>query len=347
LECIADDLTGYIDEQGRYSHGATSRMITVHAGEKLDHFQIERLVARSGMASIYQATDLLSGQTVAIKIPHPEMECDPIFFERFQREEDIGKKLDHPGVMKVFPNEGRHDPYIVMEWVPGRLLRQIINENRKMPPERAIKLVERICKALEHIHSHGVIHRDLKPENIMVDDDDNIKIIDFGISANSGARRITFAKLSDTMGTPDYISPEQVQGGRGDARSDVYSVGVMLYEMLTGEVPFTGANAFVIMNNRLLNDPVPPRELNPEISPQMQEVLYRALERNPRNRYGSARDFAHDLEHLDQVGVEDRPELHNWRKRRSPWARRIAMYVGLALIPVIIFGILLYVARHT
>jgi serine/threonine-protein kinase len=101
------------------------------------------------------------------------------------------------------------------------------------------------------------------------------------------------------------------------------------------------------MNNRLLNDPIPPRELNPEISPQMQEVLYRAMERNPRDRYPSARDFAHDLEHLDQVGVADRPELHNWKKRRSPWARRIAMYVGLALIPVIIFGILLYVARHT
>jgi len=216
-----------------------------------------------------------------------------------------------------------------------------------MPPDRAIKLVELICKALDHIHSHGVIHRDLKPENIMVDENDNIKIIDFGISANSGSRRITFAKLSDTMGTPDYISPEQVQGGRGDARSDVYAVGVMLYEMLTGEVPFTGANAFVIMNNRLLNDPIPPRELNPEISPQMQEVLYRAMERNPRDRYPSARDFAHDLEHLDQVGVADRPELHNWKKRRSPWARRIAMYVGLALIPVIIFGILLYVARHT
>jgi len=322
-------------------------MISVHAGEKLDHFQIERLVARSGMASIYQATDLRNGQTVAIKIPHPEMECDPIFFERFQREEDIGKKLDHPGVMKVFANEGRHDPYIVMEWVTGRLLRQIINENRKMPPERAISLVVKICKALDHIHSHGVIHRDLKPENIMVDENDNIKIIDFGISANSGARRITFAKLSDTMGTPDYISPEQVQGGRGDARSDVYSVGVMLYEMLTGEVPFTGANPFVIMNNRLLNDPTPPRVLNPDISPQMQEVLYRALERNPRNRYGSARDFAFDLEHLDQVGVEDRPEMHNWKKQRSPWARRIAIYVGLALIPVVIFGLLLYVARHT
>jgi serine/threonine-protein kinase len=215
-----------------------------------------------------------------------------------------------------------------------------------MPPERALGIVLQICKALDHIHSHGVIHRDLKPENIMVDENDNIKIIDFGISANIGSRRITFAKLSDTMGTPDYISPEQVQGGRGDARSDVYAVGVMLYEMLTGSVPFTGANAFVIMNNRLLNDPVPPRELNPDITPQMQEVLYRALERNPKNRYRTARDFAFDLEHLDQVGVEDRPELHNWKKQRSPWARRALMYVGLALIPLIIFGLLLYVARH-
>jgi serine/threonine-protein kinase len=120
----------------------------------------------------------------------------------------------------------------------------------------------------------------------------------------------------------------------------------MLYEMLTGSVPFTGSNAFVIMNDRLLNDPVPPRVLNPDLSPQLQEVLYRALERNPRNRYRSARDFAFDLEHLDQVGVEERPEMSNWKKRRSPWARRILMYVALALIPVIIFGLLLYVARH-
>jgi serine/threonine-protein kinase len=274
------------------------------------------------------------------------MECDPVFFERFQREEEIGKKLDHPGVMKIIPNDDRHDPYIVMEWVPGLLLRNIMIETGKMPQERAIKLVLRICRALEHIHSHGVIHRDLKPENIMVDEHDNIKIIDFGISANSGARRITFAKLTDTMGTPDYISPEQVKGGRGDARSDVYALGVMLYEMLTGTVPFTGSNPFAIMNDRLLNNPVPPRELNPELSPQIQEVLYRALERNPRNRYRSARDFAHDLEHLDQVGVEERPELTNWKRRRSPWGRRIALYVALALIPIIIFGVLLYVARH-
>ena len=321
-------------------------MISVHAGEQLDHFQIDRLVARSGMASIFQGTDLRTGQMVAIKIPHPQMECDPVFFERFQREEEIGKKLDHPGVMKVIANDGRHDPYIVMEWVPGKLLRQIMSDTGKLPQERAIHLVLQICQALEHIHSHGVIHRDLKPENIMVDDNDNIKIIDFGISANSGSRRITFAKLNDTMGTPDYISPEQVKGGRGDARSDIYALGVMLYEMLTGVAPFTGDNPFAIMNDRVLNNPVPPREHNPEISPQLQEVLYRALEREPRNRYRSARDFAFDLEHLDQVGVEERPELHNWKRRRSPWGRRIALYVALALIPIVIFALLLFVAKH-
>jgi serine/threonine-protein kinase len=321
-------------------------MISVHAGDKLDHFQIESLIARSGMASIFRATDLRDGKTVAIKIPHPEMECDPIFFERFQREEEIGKKLDHPGVMKVYPNDQRRDPYIVMEWVNGRLLRQLVQEQRPMPPERAIAIVVQICRALEHIHGHGVIHRDLKPENIMIDEHDNIKVIDFGISANVGSRRITFAKLSDTMGTPDYISPEQVQGGRGDARSDVYAVGVMLYEMLTGQVPFTGSNPFVIMNNRLLNNPIPPRELNPAITPQMQEVLYRALERVPSKRYRNARDFAHDLEHLDEVVPTDRQEMHNWQRQRSPWLRRVLLYVGLALIPIAIFALLLWVARH-
>ncbi len=321
-------------------------MISVHAGDKLDHYQIESLVARSGMASIFRATDLRDGKTVAIKIPHPEMECDPIFFERFQREEEIGKKLDHPGVMKVYPNDQRRDPYIVMEWVEGRLLRQLVQEQRPMPPERAIAIVVQICRALEHIHGHGVIHRDLKPENIMIDEHDGIKVIDFGISANVGSRRITFAKLSDTMGTPDYISPEQVQGGRGDARSDVYAVGVMLYEMLTGQVPFTGSNPFVIMNNRLLNNPIPPRELNPAITPQMQEVLYRALERVPSKRYRNARDFAHDLEHLDEVVPTDRQELHDWQRQRSPWLRRVLLYVGLALIPIAIFALLLWVARH-
>ena len=321
-------------------------MTPLHPGDQLDHYRIDRLVARSGMASIFAATDLLTNRQVAIKVPHPEMESDPVFFERFQREQEIGAKLDHPGVMKVFTDEDRSQVYMVMEWVEGRLLRQILNEQPRLPIERALRIALGICEALSYIHTHGVVHRDLKPENIMVDAEDHIKLIDFGIAANVGSRRITFAKLSNTMGTPDYISPEQVRGKRGDARSDLYALGVMLYEMLTGKVPFTGPNAFVIMNDRLLNNPIPPRELNPEISPQLQEIIYRALEREPKNRYASAREFAHDLQHPEQVGVSERPELHDWRRRRTPWTRRILFYLMLALIPIVIFVLMLFLARR-
>jgi serine/threonine-protein kinase len=284
---------------------------------------------------------------VAVKIPHPEVESEPAFFERFQREQDIGTKLEHPAVMKVFAVPDRTQVYMVMEWVEGTLLRVILKQEKKLSAERAARITIGICKALEYVHANGVVHRDLKPENIMVGPGDSIKLIDFGIAGQEGARRLTFAKLSNLMGTPDYISPEQVKGKRGDGRSDIYATGVMLYEMLTGEVPFKGPNPFAIMNDRLLNYPVPPRELNPNISPQMQEIIYRAIEREPSNRYARARDFANDLEHQDQVGVsEERLELHTWQKRREPIYKKILFYLMLALIPVVVFGLLLYVAKH-
>lgn len=321
--------------------------MTLNSGDQLDHYRIEALVARSGMACIYRGTDTRNGRQVAIKIPHPEVESDPALFDRFHREEEIGKILDHPDVMKVFADENRSRVYMVMEWVDGRLLRKILDEQQKLPPERALHLALRILDALEYIHSRGVAHRDLKPENVMVDSDDNIKLIDFGIAANAKSRRLTFAKLSQTMGTPDYISPEQVKGKRGDARSDLYAMGVILYEMVTGKVPFSGENAFLIMNDRLLNNPVPPREIDPSITTQLQEIIYRSLERDPKRRYSTARAFASDLQHQDQVGTAARPELHNWKDRRRPRSRQILLYVGLALIPVVIFWLLLYVARHT
>lgn len=321
-------------------------MNSVHIGDQLDHYRIESVVARSGMASIFRGTDLLTNRPVAIKIPHPEMEADPVFYERFHREQEIGEKLDHPGVMKVFADAERSRVYMVMEWVEGRLLRQILSEQRKLSPERALRIALGICDALEYIHSKGIVHRDLKPENIMVDAEDHIKLIDFGIASNPGARRITFAKLTNTMGTPDYISPEQVKGKRGDARSDLYALGVMLYEMLTGEVPWRGANPLLIMNDRLLNNPVPPREIDPAITPQLQEIIYRALERDPRKRYASAREFAWDLQHQDQVTPAERSELRDWKRRRDPLVRRILFYLMLAAIPIIIFSLLFWVARH-
>jgi eukaryotic-like serine/threonine-protein kinase len=298
------------------------------------------------MASIFRATDLNTGLQVAIKVPHFEMESDPVFFDRFHREAEIGQALDHPGVMKVF-TDGEHSKiYMVMEWVDGKLLRQILVDKRKLPPERAIRITLGICDALSYIHAHGIVHRDLKPENIMVDENDHIKLIDFGIAGKEGARRLTFAKLSQVMGTPEYISPEQVKGKRGDQRSDIYALGVMLYEMLTGKAPFQGPNPFAIMNDRLLNNPTPPREIDPSISPQLQEIIYRALERDPKNRYATAKEFAHDLEHQDQVGVADRMELRDWKKRRTPWLRQVLFYIMLIMIPVVIFGTMLYFVRR-
>ena len=321
-------------------------MAALRPGGQLGHYRIEELVARSGMASIYRATDMRTGRTVAVKIPHPDMEADPVLFDRFKREIEIGERLDHPGVMKVLDSGEPGEVYMVMEWVEGRLLRKLQVENRRLPMERACAITIAICDALDYIHRNGVVHRDLKPENIMVDAEDRVKLIDFGIAGKAGARRLTFGKLSQIAGTPDYISPEQVKGKRGDGRSDIYSLGVILYEMVTGETPFAGNNPFAVMNDRLVNNPIPPREVNPEISSELQEVIYRALEREPQDRYSTANEFAFDLEHLDQVSVSDRTELRDWKRRRTPWLRRVLFYVGMAMIPVFVFGFLLLIARR-
>src|SRR6266568_1762377 len=318
---------------------------TVEAGTQIDHYRIEAPVARSGMASIFRAVDLRSNSVVALKIPHPDMEADPILFDRFQREAAIGEKLNHPMVMRVYGGEKRSRIYMVMEWCEGRLLRQILSEGR-ISKDRAIRIAINVLDALEYIHENGVVHRDLKPENIMVDDHDHVKLIDFGIAGDSAARRLTYANFTPTLGTADYISPEQVKGKRGDGRSDIYAMGIILYEMLTGRQPFSGASPMEIMNDRLLNHPTPPSVAEPAVSPHLQEVLYRALERDPQNRYARAREFAHDLQHLDEVGVEDRPEIRNWDKRKSHKTRAVLYYGALILIPVVILLLMMLVARH-
>ena len=334
----------------------TAVMTTPEVGETLDHYRLEAEVARSGMSTLYRATDLHNGRTVAVKVPHPEMEADPVLLERFRREEEIGQEIDHPGVVKTYDGEERSRPYMVIEWVDGRLLRAILNEKglnekgsreeRKLPIDRAVALTISICDTLDNLHKHGVVHRDLKPENIMVLDDDRIKIIDFGIAMKEDARRITHAALTPALGTPDYISPEQVKGQRGDQRSDIYALGAMLYEMLTGQPPFTGQNPLVVLNERVLNDPKPARALNPDLSPQLQEILARALERDPRHRYATAAEMAWELEHQELVGVagdERRPSLRSRLSRNGP---RLAIYAGMVLVPIALFVVMLLLARR-
>jgi serine/threonine-protein kinase len=318
-------------------------MSQLNSGDALDHYRIDAPVARGGMSTLYRATDLKNGRQVALKVPHPEMEAEPILLERFKREEEIGQLLDHPGVVKTYDGEERSRVYMVIEWVNGRLLRSILNDEKKLPIERAVTIVLRICDALDYMHKHGIVHRDLKPENVMVDENDNIKLIDFGIAMKEDARRLTFVNLSATLGTPDYISPEQVKGQRGDQRSDVYALGILLYEMLTGRVPFIGPNPLAAMNERLLIDPPAPRELNEEISPELEEILYRALERDPLHRYATAHEMMWDLENQEQVGVADRGPRTIGRRGVN---KQLLLYAGMALVPVMLFALMLILAKR-
>jgi serine/threonine-protein kinase len=318
--------------------------MTLEAGDVLDHYRIEDTVSQSRMSTLYRATDLRDGRNVAIKVPLEEMEADPVLIERFAREQQIGQELDHPGIVKTINGEERSRRYMVIEWVDGRLLRAILNENGKLPVERAVKLTLAICDALDTMHKHGVVHRDLKPENIMVGEGDRIKIIDFGIAMKEDSRRLTYTEMS-MLGTPDYISPEQVKGQRGDQRSDIYALGAMLYEMLTGQPPFTGSNPLAVMNERVLNDPKPARELNPEISPEIEEVLSRALKRDPRHRYATAAEMAWELEHPELIGVDEGNRRLS-AQGGQPNMRKLIFYAALAAVPVVLFVVMLLLAKR-
>jgi serine/threonine-protein kinase len=283
-------------------------MREIIAGDKLDQYQLTELLARSGMASIFRATDERSGREVALKVPHMQFESDVAFYERFRREEQIGQKLEHPNIVRVLAPEKKSRVYLVMEYAEGKSLRAVMNERKRLPTEQALDIARQIARALMYLHAKGIVHRDLKPENVMLTPSGDVKLLDFGIAMDEAARRLTWFGLSPPVGTPDYMAPEQVRGKRGDARTDVYALGTLLYEMLTGELPFAAGNSHALMRAKVDRDPRPPGEVAPDLDPKLAEITMRAIQRQPRERYRSAQEMLSDLEDPAQVVPEQRDD---------------------------------------
>jgi serine/threonine-protein kinase len=291
------------------------------------------------MSSVYKATDLSTGNSVALKVPFMEFESDPGLYSRFEREEAVGKVLDHPYILRVVPVEHKSRPYIAMEFLEGQTLRQLLSSGGKLPVAEALKIASRICEALEYMHRQDMVHRDLKPENIMLCKDGSLRIMDFGIVKVSGMRRLTFSGFSPALGTPDFMAPEQVKGKRGDQRTDVYSLGAVLFEMITGTVPFEGSTPFQIMNARLTGDPPAPRSINPDIPPEVEEIVLHAMQRNPDDRYPSAAAMKAELDAPEKVAVTGRHErLTAPVLQDSFWQRYQVLLLSL-LVPVVIVGL--------
>lgn len=298
-------------------------MSELRPGDRLDQYLLDDIIARSGMATIFRAWDDENDHMVALKVPYLQYESDIVFHERFLREEQIGLRLHHPAIIKVFRPKEKSRVYLAMEYIEGELLSVRLHREGRLPIAEALDFAIQIADALVYLHSQNVVHRDLKPENIMILPNGKLKLMDFGIALDASLRKITWSGLSQTMGTPDYMAPEQVKGRRGDAHTDIYSLGVILYEMVTGQVPFTGENVYAAMRAKVHDDPIAPRKLRPDLSPQLEEIILHALERAPKDRFESAVAFLEALTHPEEVTLTDRAARQRPKSKGIPWLRTL------------------------
>jgi serine/threonine-protein kinase len=302
------------------------------AGDRFDQYELQELLARSGMAAIFKARDTFTGATVALKIPHFQYESDIVFSERFRREEEVGQKLEHPHIVRILKPREKSRSYLAMEFIEGKSLRALMGKT-PMPAPRALDIARQVADALAYLEANGVVHRDIKPENILVPPDGQVKIIDFGIALFQAERRMTWAGLSTTIGTPDYMAPEQIRGRRGDARTDVYALGMLLYELLTAHLPYDSPNARALMRAKTSEEPRPPTYWVPSFDPHLEAIILKAIERDPRNRYATAGELLKDLQ--DPASVPPRDPETGERRMRAGAARRrrrVAAAVVLALL---------------
>ena len=259
-------------------------------------YQVESELGRGGMATVFKGTDTVLGRPVAVKVLSPQYAGDANFVTRFRREAQAAARLNHPNLVSVYDtgtDDGIH--FIVMEYVDAKTLADYLAGGGRIMPERAIEIAEAVCDALSMAHAHGIIHRDIKPPNIMITSKGDVKVTDFGIArVISGAD--TLAQTAAVLGTASYLSPEQAQSQPVDQRSDIYSLGCVLYEMVTGRPPFSGDSPVMVASKHVLEQPTPPSKLNRDVAPGLEAVIMKALAKNPDNRYQDADEMRADLE---------------------------------------------------
>ena len=316
-------------------------------GQVLDgRFRLVEELARGGMATVFKAQDLAdSGRPVAIKMPLPIFSSGVGAWSLFQQEEAIGRRLDHPYVLRFLPLPP--DPrrsYVVTEYVEGRTLADHLGQWGALPEPEALAICRQLCEALAHVHRRGFVHYDLKPANIMLCPDDSIRLIDFGLAHAAVTSRFSLVGAPPAIGSAGYVAPEQVRRKRGRASVDVYGVGALLYEMLTGRPPFRDDDPFSVGSERLIGDPPAPRALNPAISPVAEEIVLRALRRDPAERYVSVAAMKADVEHPELVlvsGLSARLRPATPARRRWRLARHVALVAVLPVVAqVVLFGLL-------
>jgi eukaryotic-like serine/threonine-protein kinase len=271
-----------------------------------DRYEIGEVIGRGGMAEVHEARDLRLGRKVAIKILRPDLARDPSFQARFRREAQSAASLNHPNIVAVYDtgedtliNENGESvvvPYIVMEYVDGMTLRQLLSSGRRLLPERALEITAGILNALDYAHRHGIVHRDIKPANVMLTRTGDVKVMDFGIARALNDTGTTMTSAQAVMGTAQYLSPEQARGEVVDARSDLYSTGVLLYELLTGTPPFTGESAVAIAYQHVSEMPIPPSQVDDGVNAEVDAVDLRALAKRVEDRYQTAAEFRADIE---------------------------------------------------